>query len=179
MPSTPLGQIGAGLGMKSLYRPSKGYIKDYENWQHGDIGRLRGPNPYAGKDLGFDQATLEGKMAQGTDESAAEYKTNLSTIEGEAARGGSGMRSASGAYYRAKGRALAGHLARTADTRRTNLILDAYQRRQDMAFRMGQQSDAYKQGTSLYNAHQQQASARASAIYGGIGDAVSYAAMGA
>ena len=53
------------------------------------------------------------------------------------------------------------------------------QRRQDLAFRMDQQNRAYGQGTGLYNAAQAQKSAKAGAIYGGIGDAISYAAMGA
>lgn len=173
--STPLGKIGAGYGTASHFRPKKSFIRDYEGWTHDDLQRLHGPNPYEGNDIGFSQNQIEGRMGEGVDESQAEFKSDVGNIEREAAAGN--MNPLSGAYHRAKQRALEAHLARDTDVRRRNLILDAMQRRQDLQDRLRMTSGAYGQGVNVYNDYADQASRRRGQVYEGIGDLVTYAAM--
>lgn len=173
--STPLGKIGAGYGTKSYFRPKKKVVRDYEHWQHADIARLRGPNPYSGDDLGFTKNQIEARMGENTEEAAAEYGAAKGALERSVA--GNNLRALSGSYARAKERALEGHLARTADIRRRNLILDAMQRRADLQYRLGSTGNALSQGVGLYNSYADQATRRTGQVAEGVGDLVTYAAM--
>lgn len=172
--SSSLGKILEGYGTASHYRPKKSYIHDYEGAQHGDIMRQYSANPYGGDDLGFTKNQIEGRMGEGVDESQAEFKSDTGALERSAA--GNNARPLSGAYQRAKQRALEAHLARSSDIRRRNLILDAVQRREDFDNRLRRTSGALAQGTGLYNAYADQATKRRGGVYGGVGDLITDAA---
>jgi hypothetical protein len=169
-----LGSIGAGYGTAMHYKPNKGYIHDYEGMYHADVARQNSADPYSGSDLGFSPNVMQAKTGEGIDESGAEYKQDLGALDRDVASGN--MRPLSGAYARAKQRALEGHLARTSDIRRRNLILDAMQRRTDLATRTEAARSAYSGGTNVYNSYADQATRRRSQIYGGYGELVGSAA---
>lgn len=159
------------------YQPPIGQVRAYGADQAADIARLRGPNPFAGSDLGYGQNVMEAAMAPGTDEAAAEYQSELGQINQAAATGGSPL-SLSGAVFRAKQRALEGSLGRITDVRRRNLIADAVQRRQDLYNRLGEETTAYGQAASLYSAGRQQKVAAATAPYQAVSDVAAGLAAG-
>lgn len=101
-----------------------------------DTARLRGPNPYAGNDLGYDPATLALMPGGARDMAAGAVEGGREAIDDTyAAPGGPGM----GSF--AHKAALAGYqnayAASVADASREAAVADAALRREDMRFRMG------------------------------------------
>ncbi len=100
-----------------------------------DVQRLRGPNPYAGDDLGLDPATLALLPGGARDMSSGAYRGAQESITDQYAQpGGAGI--GSFAYQAAMAGLEGERAAEIARSTRDTVLSDQQLRRQDMATRI-------------------------------------------
>lgn len=131
----------------SGYRPSSGFIKQYEHLQRRDVDKLYQPDAFSGPGLGFTKEQMAARAGVEGTEAQSEYKGNIAGIERQASSGS--LRRSSGSYFRNKQRATEGLLSRTSDIRRRNILANAVQSRRDLYARLGAVGDAYSQGANI------------------------------
>jgi hypothetical protein len=181
--SAVFGALGQHAHGAKYWAPSKHYLDALQGYQRSDMANLHGAHPFDQPGLGFNDAEMMAKIGTGVDQARTEYNTNLGSIEqGAALEGPGGASATSGAYLRNRQRAAGGLLGRSAETRRSNVIANAGQKRSDLYNRMGMTANELGEGTSLYNAIQQQNAARRQAPYAAAGKladaAISYGTGG-
>ncbi len=178
-----LSALGSAYANKRYkpHKPSRANLSAYEGMERGQIDRLQGDDPYAGKDLGLNQNQLQGLTSEGRDLTRGERTATKQRISDTYRRSGKyGVKSAQ--FDRANERADLQSLQDNALIKRKNIIADAMIRRQDYSRRLNAIQNAYQFGTGVFNAAERNKYLARSRAYEGLGqagdDAISTATMG-
>jgi len=140
--------IGRGPKLKG-YKPNKAYLRHYENLQFQDVNSLRQGRPYESPELGFSPQQMEGRFGARGAEFASARAGEEQTISDAFRRFGG--RHLAGTEWRARQRARQNDLARRAGQRRSMLVANAGQSREDWDRRHGATTGAYNRGAGMYN----------------------------
>ena len=140
--------IGMGPKLKG-YEPNKGNLRYYEGQQRRDIQSLYSGRPYESPELGFSPQQMEGRFGARGAEFAAERAGEEQTISDAFRRFGG--RHLAGTEWRARQRVRQNDLARRAAHRRSMLVANAAQSREDFDRRHGKVTGAYRGGVGMYN----------------------------
>ena len=140
--------IGMGPKLKG-YEPNKKNLRYYEGQQRKGIQSLYGGRPYESPELGFSKQQMEGRFGARGAEFASARAGEEQTISNAFSRFGG--RHLAGTEWRARQRARQNDLARRSGQRRSMMLADAGQRREDWGRRHGATTGAYNTGVGMFN----------------------------